>query len=76
MLTTYVAVKKLTNWLKIFQIGRPTAGYKACNMLVTYGWISMVKLNKIGEYSSILINDSPTTTRTRTKQKVDPRCTK
>jgi hypothetical protein len=42
------------------------AGYKACNMLATisYGWRSMVKLNKIGEYSSILTNDSPTTTTT------------
>jgi hypothetical protein len=29
------------------------AGYKACNMLVTYGWRMMVKVNKIGEYSSI-----------------------
>jgi hypothetical protein len=35
----------------------------------------MVKLNKIGKYSSILINDSPTTTRTTTtKQNLDPRC--
>jgi hypothetical protein len=33
-------------------------------------------LNKIGEYGSILINDSPTTSRTTTKQMVDPRCTK
>jgi hypothetical protein len=35
-------------------------------------------LNKIGEYSCILINDSPTTTTTTTttKQMVDPRCTK
>jgi hypothetical protein len=37
----------------------------------------MVKLNKIGKYSSILINDFPrrrrTTTRT-TKQNLDPRC--
>jgi hypothetical protein len=37
----------------------------------------MVKLNKIGEYISILINDFPrtrTTTTKTTKQKIDPRC--
>jgi hypothetical protein len=50
--------------LKRLQIGRPLAGYKACNMLV-------VKLYNIDS-----INDSPTTRRrtTRTtKQKIDPR---
>jgi hypothetical protein len=36
------------------------------------------ELNKSGEYSSILINDSPRRRRTKTttKQLVDPRCTK
>jgi hypothetical protein len=28
---------------KRLQIGRPMAGNKACNMLATYGWRSMVK---------------------------------
>jgi hypothetical protein len=32
--------------LYILQIGQPTAGYKACYMLATYCWKSMVKLNK------------------------------
>jgi hypothetical protein len=35
--------------LKRLQIGRPTAGYKACNMLANYGRRIMVKINKIGE---------------------------
>jgi hypothetical protein len=56
--------------VKRLQIGRRKAGYKACNMLATNGWRSMVKLNKIGEYSSILTNVSATTT---TNQKLDPR---
>jgi hypothetical protein len=47
---------------------------------LSYGWRSMVKLNKIGEYSSILTNDSGRRRRRRTttttKQKVDPRFTK
>jgi hypothetical protein len=34
--------------LAILKIGRPTAGYKACNMLATYGWRSMVKLVESG----------------------------
>jgi hypothetical protein len=64
--------KKLTNCcsprpVKRLQIGRPTAGYKACNMLATYGSRSIVKLNKIGEHSSILIT---------TKQNVNLRCTR
>jgi hypothetical protein len=37
-----------------------------------YGWRSMVKLNKIGEYSSFLLMSPQTTTRA-TKQKLDPR---
>jgi hypothetical protein len=32
------------------------AGYQACNMLANYCWRSMVKLNKIGEYNSILMS--------------------
>jgi hypothetical protein len=42
------------------------AGNKAYNMLANYGWRSMVKLNKIDEYSSILSRFSRTTTTTTT----------
>jgi hypothetical protein len=34
--------------LTILKICRPLAGYKACNMLATYGWRSMVKLVEFG----------------------------
>jgi hypothetical protein len=46
-------VKKVDN-----RPANATAGYKACNMLTTCDWRSMLKLKKLGEYSSILTNVS------------------